>query len=199
MFIYFAFVYILLILEMVLFLALILPLPAKVTPIKKHFVRSLNFIAYTNETTKIVSRSIFVFIFLMFVDSIKKLQNISLSSSTYRNNEMFSSNSFKNEYTGSQIEALNKNEFYKEKFFAQRNMYLTGFTLFLCFLILRTIHITNELLDSLALKKQYEATKDDINVNADYLNEHEIKAKISEYEEKIDNLSKKIMLEDENI
>ena len=199
MFIYFAFVYILLILEMVLFLALILPLPAKVTPIKKHFVRSLNFIAYTDETTKIVSRSIFVFIFLMLVDSIKKLQNISLSSSTYRNNEMFSSNSFKNEYTGSQIEALNKNEFYKEKFFAQRNMYLTGFTLFLCFLILRTIHITNELLDSLALKKQYEATKDDINVNADYLNEHEIKAKISQYEEKIDNLSKKILLEDENI
>lgn len=197
--IYFAFVYILLISEMVLFLALILPLPAKVTPIKKHFVRSLNFIAYTNETTKIVSRSIFVFIFLMFVDSIKKLQNISLTSSTYRNNEMFSSSSFKNEYTGSQIEALNKNEFYREKFFAQRNMYLTGFTLFLCFLILRTIHITNELLDSLALKKQYEATKDDINVNVDYLNEHEIKAKISEYEEKIDNLSKKILLEDESI
>lgn len=112
---------------------------------------------------------------------------------------MFSSSSFKNEYTGSQIEALNKNEFYREKFFAQRNMYLTGFTLFLCFLILRTIHITNELLDSLALKKQYEATKDDINVNVDYLNEHEIKAKISEYEEKIDNLSKKILLEDESI
>lgn len=196
--IYFAFVFFLLITEMVLFLALIIPLPSKVTPIKKHFVRSLNYIAYTNETTKIVSRSIFVFIFLMFVDSIKKLQNISLTSNTYRNNELFSK-SLNNEYTGSQIEALNKNEYYREKFFAQRNMYLTGFTLFLCFLILRTIHITNELLDSLAIKKQHDATKDDINTDVAYLNEREIKDKISEYEEKIDNLSKKILLEDESI
>ncbi|CAI8499855.1 hypothetical protein ACO0OL_001556 [Hanseniaspora opuntiae] len=196
--IYFAFVFFLLITEMVLFLALIIPLPSKVTPIKKHFVRSLNYIAYTNETTKIVSRSIFVFIFLMFVDSIKKLQNISLTSNTYRNNELFSK-SLNNEYTGSQIEALNKNEYYREKFFAQRNMYLTGFTLFLCFLILRTIHITNELLDSLAIKKQHDATKDDINTDIAYLNEREIKDKISEYEEKIDNLSKKILLEDESI
>lgn len=196
--IYFAFVFFLLITEMVLFLALIIPLPSKVTPIKKHFVRSLNYIAYTNETTKIVSRSIFGFIFLMFVDSIKKLQNISLTSNTYRNNELFSK-SLNNEYTGSQIEALNKNEYYREKFFAQRNMYLTGFTLFLCFLILRTIHITNELLDSLAIKKQHDATKDDINTDIAYLNEREIKDKISEYEEKIDNLSKKILLEDESI
>lgn len=196
--IYFAFVYFLLITEMIMFLALIIPLPSKVTPLKKHFVRSLNYVAYTNETTKIVSRSVFVFIFLMFVDSIKKLQNISLTSNTYRNNELFA-NSLKNEYTGSQIEALNKNEYYREKFFAQRNMYLTGFTLFLCFLILRTIHITNELLDSLAIKRQHDATKDDINTDIAYLNEHEIKNKISEYEEKIDNLSKKILLEDENI
>ncbi|SGZ37838.1 uncharacterized protein HGUI_00038 [Hanseniaspora guilliermondii] len=183
---------------MIMFLALIIPLPSKVTPLKKHFVRSLNYVAYTNETTKIVSRSVFVFIFLMFVDSIKKLQNISLTSNTYRNNELFA-NSLKNEYTGSQIEALNKNEYYREKFFAQRNMYLTGFTLFLCFLILRTIHITNELLDSLSIKRQHDATKDDINTDIAYLNEHEIKNKISEYEEKIDNLSKKILLEDENI
>lgn len=196
--IYFAFVFFLLITEMVLFLALIVPLPSKITPLKKHFVRSLNYIAYTNETTKIVSRSIFVFIFLMFVDSIKKLQNISLTSNTYRKSEFFS-NSLKNEYTGSQIEALNKNEYYREKFFAQRNMYLTGFTLFLCFLILRTIHITNELLDSLAIKKQHDATKHDINTDIAYLNEHEIKDKISEYEEKIDNLSKKILLENESI
>ncbi|KAL6933787.1 hypothetical protein ACO0R3_001565 [Hanseniaspora guilliermondii] len=196
--IYFAFVYFLLITEMIMFLALIIPLPSKVTPLKKHFVRSLNYVAYTNETTKIVSRSVFVFIFLMFVDSIKKLQNISLTSNTYRNNELFA-NSLKNEYTGSQIEALNKNEYYREKFFAQRNMYLTGFTLFLCFLILRTIHITNELLDSLSIKRQHDATKDDINTDIAYLNEHEIKNKISEYEEKIDNLSKKILLEDENI
>lgn len=196
--IYFAFVFFLLITEMVLFLALIIPLPSKITPIKKHFVRSLNYIAYTNETTKIVSRSIFVFIFLMFVDSIKKLQNISLTSNTYRNNELFSK-SMSNEYTGSQIEALNKNEYYREKFFAQRNMYLTGFTLFLCFLILRTIHITNELLDSLAIKKQHDATKNDINTDIAYLNENEIEKKISEYEEKIDNLSKKILLEDESI
>ena len=54
-------------------------------------------------------------------------------------------------------------------------------------------------MDSLAIKKQYEATKNDINVDVAYLNEHEIKTKIADYEEKIDNLSKKILLEDENI
>ncbi|XBW37100.1 hypothetical protein QEN19_002680 [Hanseniaspora menglaensis] len=194
--IYLAFIYSLLISEMILFLVLIFPLPNKLHKIKKHFISALDYIAYKNETTKIVSRSIFVFILLMFIDSIKKLDNISITSVMSKANDIYGQQNFANEFGSGQLESIkasiNKSEYYREKFFAQRNMYLTGFTLFLCFMILRTIQITNELLSGLS--KQSESTKP-----TGSLTEEELKKKIAEYEEKIDSLSKKILLEDETI
>ncbi|OBA28855.1 hypothetical protein HANVADRAFT_51297 [Hanseniaspora valbyensis NRRL Y-1626] len=181
---------------MTLFLVLIFPLPNKLHQLKKHFIKLLNFVAYKNDTTKIVSRSVFIFILLMFIDSIKKLQNISYSSVSARMDDTYGQQNFGGEYSGNQMDPvranINKSEYYREKFFAQRNMYLTGFTLFLCFMILRTIQITNELLEGLS--KENKPSK-----NSNFETEEVLKKKINEYEEKIDNLSKKILLEDESI
>lgn len=178
---------------MTLFLVLIFPLPNKIHQVKKHFIKFLNYIAYTNETTKIVSRSVFVFILLMFVDSIKKLQNISYTGIVSRANEIYGQEGYGSDRQMDVVKAsINKSEYYKEKFFAQRNMYLTGFTLFLCFMILRTIQITNELLNGIAVENSLADVKSSVT-------EDELKIKIAEYEEKIDDLSKKILLEDESI
>lgn len=132
----------------------------------------------------------------MFVDSIKKLQNISYTGIVSRANDIYGQEGYGNDMSGRQMDvvkaSINKSEYYKEKFFAQRNMYLTGFTLFLCFMILRTIQITNELLNGIAVENSVADVKSSAS-------EDELRIKIAEYEEKIDDLSKKILLEDETI
>lgn len=193
--IYFAFIYSLLVAEMSLFLVLIFPLPNRLHRAKKHLIKVLDYLAYRNETTKVVSRSIFVFILLMFIDSIKKLQQISYTSIMARANEIYGQQNYGYDVGSAQMESIkatiNKNEYYREKFFAQRNMYLTGFTLFLCFMILRTIQITNELLKGLDKARN--------NLAKDAPEEEALKQKIAEYEKKIENLQQKILLEDESI
>ncbi|CDH48958.1 endoplasmic reticulum protein [Lichtheimia corymbifera JMRC:FSU:9682] len=159
--IYYTLTFGILVLEMVIFCILVLPLPS-------HWRRAmLKFASTSPAVAKAIHglKIIFAFIFMLFIDAINRLQRIDSS-------EADSDRSMHHDYS---YEANNK----AKKFYAQRNLYLTGFTLFLSLILERTSTLLiqvlkrEEELDD--LKKQTQSTTDGqqqlINKEDNYKNE----------------------------
>ncbi|KAH3669155.1 hypothetical protein WICMUC_004994 [Wickerhamomyces mucosus] len=135
---YYNLVFGLLVFEMVLFTILSLPLPSK---IRKPLIKTISKPFQLKEVS-IAIRCILVFILILFVDSVNRVGSI---------NEELSGFSAKEASLGIGSAALNafgdRSEIQARRFYAQRNLYLTGFTLFLTLILTRTYKLVAELLE----------------------------------------------------
>lgn len=135
---YYSLVFGVLVFEVFIFSILALPIPTR-------FRKPLTLVLlkpFQNDVVQISIKCILGFILLLFVDTINKVYNI--------DSELQAASSANTKgggvYSQDRIEVLSR------KFFAQRNMYLTGMTLFLTFTVVRTFGLVQELLQ---LKDKY--------------------------------------------
>lgn len=205
---YFAFIYGLLVLELGIFSIMILPVPNFLMSSKKHFIRAVNFVIQGNETLKMVSKCVVIFITIFFLDCVnklKKLQTAITVFSTAKISQGFNTpmghqhlnnmdglvDGVSNEYMN-----LSKNELYKNKFYSQRNLYLTGFTLFLSLAILRISSIIMDLVNVKESLNKHLMVKDSIINKEDLLktqkqNNEKVKSDIEEMDKLIKELKEK--------
>lgn len=208
---YFAFIYGLLVIEMGIFSIMILPMPNFLMGSKKHFIRAVNFVIQGNDTLKMVSKCVIIFITIFFLDCVNKLNKlqmaiqvfstskISMGYNTPMNQNINNNNNnmaglvdgMSNEYMN-----LSKNELYKNKFYSQRNLYLTGFTLFLSLAILRISSIIMDLLNVKDNLNKHLMVKDSI-INKENLqktqleNNEKVKSDIAEMDKLIKELKER--------
>ncbi|EEA26330.1 Endoplasmic reticulum transmembrane protein 3 [Talaromyces marneffei ATCC 18224] len=131
---YYTLVFMLLVFEMLVFLALIVPLPYT-------FKRKL--FAFISESPVVAKlqyglRITFIFILILFIDSVNRVYRVQLEMSA-----------FSKDSTGiGRAAALGteRMEVQARKFYSQRNMYLCGFTLFLSLILNRTYIMIVEVL-----------------------------------------------------
>ncbi|KAG2204195.1 hypothetical protein INT46_006079 [Mucor plumbeus] len=119
--IYYTTVFFILVLEMISFGILVFPFPSYWRRAMLKFVSSSPLIAKAIRTLKIV----FGFIFVLFIDAVNRLQRIDQDQKP---------EDASHPYHDYNYEASQK----ASKFYAQRNLYLTGFTLFLSLILERT-------------------------------------------------------------
>ncbi|KAF5103220.1 hypothetical protein D0Z03_000264 [Geotrichum reessii] len=136
---------------MISFFLLVAPLPDKLRKSGILFLR-------TNPLVSKVFlglRFTFFFIFILFVDSVNRVYRVQLEFSP-------------REAGGSAAAAAagyDRNELQARRFYAQRNMYLCGFTLFLSLILLRTATLVFELADAReALKSKKNSSETTVEV-----------------------------------
>jgi len=140
---YYSLVFALLVFEMALFVALIIPLPHALKRRMFNFISESVIVAKLQYGLKIT----FIFITILFVDSVNRVYRVQIEMA-----------GFGKDTNAARAAALGSDrmEVQARKFYSQRNMYLTGFTLFLS-LILNRMYIM--ILDVLRLEDrlmQYE-------------------------------------------
>lgn len=116
---------------------------------------------------QITVKCILGFISLLFADSINKVYNIN-------RNELGQLNGM--------VQGTEKIEIMSRKFLQQRNMYLTGITLFLTFIVTKTFALVEELL----------ALKANLREDALY-DKDKLRAMIKENDKEIDRLKEKVI------
>ncbi|KAI8370322.1 B-cell receptor-associated protein 31-like-domain-containing protein [Radiomyces spectabilis] len=146
--IYYTLTFFILLLEMFSFCLLVLPLPFRWRSALMRFVTTSPVMAKAFYGLKIV----FGFIFVLFADTINRLQRIEAEK------EEDPANFHDYGYEAS---------FKAKKFYAQRNLYLTGFTLFLSLILERTCTLVTQMLkreeELDAIKKEAALTSEDQN------------------------------------
>ncbi|ORZ16741.1 B-cell receptor-associated protein 31-like-domain-containing protein [Lobosporangium transversale] len=121
-------VFTLLMTEMVVFIFLILPLPFKWRRGLLKFLAESPFMGSVQYVMKIV----FIFVFILFIDSLNRVIKV----------EEIKENTYPHHGHGAETNVAAR------RFYAQRNMYLTGFTLFLSLILNRTFFLILDLLKS---------------------------------------------------
>lgn len=127
---YYTLVFAILVTEMATFLLLVAPLPEK---IRRQFFLSLAKLEVL-EKLRLGLKFTFVFILILFIDSVNRVYRVSVDRST-------------GEYKGNLV-ATERSELQARKFYSQRNMYLCGFTLFLSLILNRTYSLVIELINA---------------------------------------------------
>ncbi|SCU90236.1 LAME_0E07646g1_1 [Lachancea meyersii CBS 8951] len=139
---YYTFVFGILAIEMVMFLLLALPVPSKYRkPVTMALIRPFRL-----TQIQVAIKCILGFIMLLFVDTINRVYSINAELSQ----------------TSIAAGVSDRNEVQSRKFYAQRNMYLTGITLFLTFTVFRTYGLVWELLE---LKENYRTDSENMNID----------------------------------
>ncbi|EDO18715.1 hypothetical protein Kpol_1055p72 [Vanderwaltozyma polyspora DSM 70294] len=163
-------VFIILIVEIVSFTILSLPLPSKYRkPLTLLLIKP-----FQNEKIQTAIKCIIAFILILFIDSINKV---------YRIDNELKFNKLKGTNGGGLVNSSDRVEIYSRKFLAQRNMYLTGITLFLTFTVVRTFNLVTELLK---LKESYRSEKK--------TDSNKISTEIEETDDEINRLKEKALL-----
>ncbi|KAK9473873.1 B-cell receptor-associated protein 31-like-domain-containing protein [Dipodascopsis tothii] len=127
---YYTLVFIILVAEMGLFFFLVAPLPIAIRRRVFTFISTSELVAKSQYTLKIT----FVFIFILFVDSVNRVYRVQGDMmQTAEGTKMLST-------------ASDRSEVQARKFYAQRNMYLCGFTLFLSLILNRTYALVVDLI-----------------------------------------------------
>jgi len=140
---YYSLVFMLLVFEMALFAALIVPLPFSVKRKLFTFISESPVIAKLQYGMKIT----FIFILILFVDSCNRVYRVQLETHQARENAA-------SEALGGSA----RMEVQARKFYSQRNMYLCGFTLFLSLILNRTYVL---ILDQLRLEEEVKRLSGD--------------------------------------
>lgn len=171
--IYYKMVFGILVTEVSVFSVLALPLPSKIRkPLVSVLVRP-----FLNDVIQMGIKCMLAFVLLLFVDSINRLYTVE--------QELDAVNPA-GAYSSSRMEVLSR------KFFAQRNMYLTGITLFLTFVVVRTFNLVRELLQ---LKDHYQISSPDYDTTAKEKRNMELKkeleSQIAERDTEIERLREK--------
>ncbi|KIW08662.1 uncharacterized protein PV09_00615 [Verruconis gallopava] len=140
---YYSLVFLLLVFEMVVFGALIIPLPYTVKRKLFTFISESPLVAKLQYGIKIT----FIFILILFIDSCNRVYRVQLESAAAHKDRS--------------AEALGgsaRMEVQARKFYSQRNMYLCGFTLFLSLILNRTYVM---ILDQLRLEEEIKRLNGD--------------------------------------
>lgn len=131
---YYALVFGILVTEMTVFVVLALPIPSR---FRRHLTVAL-VKPFQLTQVQVATKCVLAFILLLFIDTINRVYNVERELRA----------------AGLATGAQDRVEIQSRKFYAQRNMYLTGITLFLTFAVVRTLNIVWELL---GLKDEYRA------------------------------------------
>lgn len=168
----------LLVVEMVLFALISLPLPSK---LRRPLLKTLS-IPFHSQQFQVVMKCIFVFIGIMFADSINRTVKIT--------NELYNiTPGMENVING----GVSRAEIQSRRFYSQRNMYLCGFTLFLSLIVNRTYNMVFELLEVKEKVKKLESesvskVSDAADVSAE---KKDLLEKIKSLQEEKENILKK--------
>lgn len=142
---YYSLVFLLLVTEMVIFLALIVPLPFTWRRKLFMFISESPVIAKLQYGMKIT----FIFILILFIDSVNRVYRVQVELAAFS----------KSERGGAAVMGGSERmEVQARKFYSQRNMYLCGFTLFLSLILNRTYVM---ILDVLRLEEEVKNLKGD--------------------------------------
>ncbi|KAI9498085.1 B-cell receptor-associated protein 31-like-domain-containing protein [Zychaea mexicana] len=178
---YYTIVFLILLLEILYFFLLMLPLPTEWRKQLFRFISRSPIMGHVKYTLKIV----FAFILVLFIDSVNRLKTIDATLLQMGNEENV------NSLAGAQAmhDARTDSSYSARKFYAQRNMYLTGSTLFLTLIIRHTYNMTVELV---ALQEERQQLEDTVSRVPERVNESsETKPKISTPKEKPSDILKK--------
>ncbi|EEQ36017.1 putative endoplasmic reticulum transmembrane protein [Clavispora lusitaniae] len=129
---YYNLVFGLLVIEMTFFGVLSLPFPRNI----RRKVLLTASAPFRSEQVQIAIRCIFGFVLVLFIDSVNRVYSVSaeLHASAPQN------------AVGAVVN--DRSEIQSRRFYAQRNMYLCGFTLFLTLILTRTYSLVTELVDT---------------------------------------------------
>jgi len=142
---YYSLVFLLLVFEMVVFMALIIPMPFTLKRKLFTFLAESPIIAKLQYGLKIT----FIFILILFLDSVNRVYRVQIEMAAYSKDG------------GARAAAVGSErmEVQARKFYSQRNMYLCGFTLFLSLILNRTYIMILEVLRLEEKLKMYEGDK----------------------------------------
>ncbi|RWQ97171.1 putative BAP31 domain protein [Paecilomyces variotii] len=122
---YYSLVFLLLVFEMAVFMALIVPLPFTVKRKIFTFISESPVIAKLQYGLKIT----FIFILILFIDSVNRVYRVQIELAAFAKD---------GSSLGAAALGSERMEVQARKFYSQRNMYLCGFTLFLSLILNRT-------------------------------------------------------------
>ncbi|KAF3992450.1 hypothetical protein FT663_00730 [Candidozyma haemuli var. vulneris] len=122
---YYNMVFGLLVVEMLFFTILSLPFPRRV----RRTVLATVSKPFTSEHVQIITKCIFGFVAVLFIDSVNRVYTVTYELSN----------------AGGEHGMVDRSEIRARKFYAQRNMYLCGFALFLTLLTTRAYSLVAEL------------------------------------------------------
>ncbi|KAI1915403.1 Endoplasmic reticulum transmembrane protein 3 [Ophidiomyces ophidiicola] len=145
---YYTLVFLLLVLEMVIFVGLIVPLPFTWKRALFTFISESPIVAKLQYGMKIT----FIFILILFIDSVNRVYRVQIELSAYSKDGTAA---------GIRASAIGSErmEVQARKFYSQRNMYLCGFTLFLSLILNRTYTMILEILRLEDKVKQLQGDK----------------------------------------
>lgn len=143
---YYSLVFFLLVAEMAIFLALIVPLPFTWRRKLFMFISESPIIAKLQYGMKIT----FIFILILFIDSVNRVYRVQV--------ELAAAAKSDSRGGAAMMGGSERMEVQARKFYSQRNMYLCGFTLFLSLILNRTYVM---ILDVLRLEEEVKSLKGD--------------------------------------
>lgn len=126
---YYSIVFGLLMAEMAAFVILVAPLPGSLRSIVVKFVRSNPLV----QKMRAWLRFTFIAVLVLFVDSVNRVWRVQEEMKIAKARQAGA--------------VSDRDEVLARKFYAQRNMYLCGFTLFLSWILIRTFSLLRELLE----------------------------------------------------
>ncbi|QBM89935.1 B-cell receptor-associated protein 31-like [Metschnikowia aff. pulcherrima] len=128
---YYNLVFGLLVIEMAFFTVLSLPFPRAM---RKSVLRTVS-MPFRSEQFQIAFKCVFGFVLVLFIDSVNRVYAVTSELHAASPN------------TGTPTSVMNdRSEVQARRFYAQRNMYLCGFTLFLTLILTRTYLLVAELI-----------------------------------------------------
>lgn len=130
---YYNLVFALLVLEMAFFAILSLPFPRRI----RRSVLTTVSAPFGNEKVQIAIKCVLGFVAVLFIDSVNRVYSVTT--------ELHALSPSQNQLTIAGI-VNDRAEVQARRFYAQRNMYLCGFTLFLTLILTRTYSLVAELL-----------------------------------------------------
>lgn len=179
---YYALVFAILVVEIAIFSVLSLPIPTRIRkPLTLLLLKPFRL-----PTVQVAIKCILGFILILFVDCINKVYNINSELNAGKNPNAGSAAT-----AGGTVLSQNRIEVISRKFLAQRNMYLTGITLFLTFVVVRTYSLVNELI---TMKDNYRASDAKEDTPEEKKKREELLALIDEKDKEIERLQEKATL-----
>jgi len=140
---YYQLVFMLLMVETAVFLALIVPMPVSARQRLFRFLSENPVVAKIQYGLKIT----FIFILILFVDSVNRVYRVHMELAAAKSERGGAAES---------LGGLARSEVNARKFYSERNMYLCGFTLFLSLILNRTYVM---ILDELRLRDEIKTLK----------------------------------------
>lgn len=160
-------VFAILVVELALFTIIVLPIPSK---IRSPLLTSIS-LPMRSVQVQVAVKTILFFVLILFVDAFNRSKSIEASLSN-------------------ELNAPNRTEIQAKRFYAQRNVYLTGFTLFFTLIVNRTYLLTSQLLE---IKKTTRSgalsSKDADEIKAKHI--EKLKTDLKEKDEELKNLKLK--------